>query len=143
MTKKVRLDQLLVQRGLAETRSKAQALIMAGAVRVAERFAIDFVQLNDENRLNAGPIDQLSSYAYFGDEIHAVADGTVVEFATAAGLLRSDSSAGRITSVATPDASLAADVRPRSITILRAAELLPTFGPWIGANTRYRRGPEG
>jgi hypothetical protein len=36
-------------------------------VRVAERFAIDFVQLNDENRLNSGPIDQLSSYAYFGD----------------------------------------------------------------------------
>jgi 23S rRNA (cytidine1920-2'-O)/16S rRNA (cytidine1409-2'-O)-methyltransferase len=35
MAKKVRLDQLLVQRGLAETRSKAQALIMAGAVRVA------------------------------------------------------------------------------------------------------------
>ncbi|MFL5800843.1 MAG: TlyA family RNA methyltransferase [Roseiflexaceae bacterium] len=34
MVKKVRLDQLLVQRGLAETRSKAQALIMAGAVRV-------------------------------------------------------------------------------------------------------------
>lgn len=32
--KKVRLDQLLVQRGLAETRSKAQALILAGAVRV-------------------------------------------------------------------------------------------------------------
>jgi len=36
MTKhKVRLDQLLVQRGLAETRGKAQALILAGAVRVA------------------------------------------------------------------------------------------------------------
>lgn len=35
MAKKVRLDQLLVQRGLAETRSKAQALILAGAVRVA------------------------------------------------------------------------------------------------------------
>jgi 23S rRNA (cytidine1920-2'-O)/16S rRNA (cytidine1409-2'-O)-methyltransferase len=32
---KVRLDQLLVQRGLAETRSKAQALIIAGLVRVA------------------------------------------------------------------------------------------------------------
>jgi len=32
--KKVRLDQLLVQRGLAETRSRAQALIMAGSVRV-------------------------------------------------------------------------------------------------------------
>jgi 23S rRNA (cytidine1920-2'-O)/16S rRNA (cytidine1409-2'-O)-methyltransferase len=32
---KLRLDQLLVQQGLAETRSKAQALIIAGAVRVA------------------------------------------------------------------------------------------------------------
>ena len=31
---KIRLDQLLVQRGLAETRSKAQALILAGSVRV-------------------------------------------------------------------------------------------------------------
>ncbi len=32
---KVRLDQLLVQRGLAETRARAQALILAGQVRVA------------------------------------------------------------------------------------------------------------
>jgi 23S rRNA (cytidine1920-2'-O)/16S rRNA (cytidine1409-2'-O)-methyltransferase len=32
---KIRLDQLLVDRGLAETRSKAQALLAAGAVRVA------------------------------------------------------------------------------------------------------------
>jgi 23S rRNA (cytidine1920-2'-O)/16S rRNA (cytidine1409-2'-O)-methyltransferase len=31
---KVRLDQLLVARGLAETRSKAQALLLAGSVRV-------------------------------------------------------------------------------------------------------------
>lgn len=31
---KTRLDNLLVERGLAETRSKAQALIMAGSVRV-------------------------------------------------------------------------------------------------------------
>jgi murein DD-endopeptidase MepM/ murein hydrolase activator NlpD len=46
---------------------------------VAERFAIDFVQLNDKNMLNAGPQDQLSSYAFFGDEIYSVADGTVVE----------------------------------------------------------------
>ena len=34
MAKKVRLDQLLVQRGVVESRSKAQALILAGAVRV-------------------------------------------------------------------------------------------------------------
>jgi 23S rRNA (cytidine1920-2'-O)/16S rRNA (cytidine1409-2'-O)-methyltransferase len=34
--KKVRLDQLLVERGLAETRTRAQALLMAGSVRVGE-----------------------------------------------------------------------------------------------------------
>jgi 23S rRNA (cytidine1920-2'-O)/16S rRNA (cytidine1409-2'-O)-methyltransferase len=34
VAKKVRLDQLLVQRGLAETRARAQALILAGEVRV-------------------------------------------------------------------------------------------------------------
>ena len=33
---KVRLDQLVVDRGLAETKSKAQALLMAGSVRVGE-----------------------------------------------------------------------------------------------------------
>lgn len=31
---KIRLDQLMVQRGLAETRNKAQALLLAGSVRV-------------------------------------------------------------------------------------------------------------
>jgi 23S rRNA (cytidine1920-2'-O)/16S rRNA (cytidine1409-2'-O)-methyltransferase len=33
---RVRLDQLLVDRGLAETRSRAQALLLAGRVRVGE-----------------------------------------------------------------------------------------------------------
>ena len=35
-TKRQRLDQLLVERGLAPTRSRAQALVMAGQVRVGE-----------------------------------------------------------------------------------------------------------
>ncbi len=34
--KRIRLDQLLVERGLAESRSRAQALVMAGKVRVGE-----------------------------------------------------------------------------------------------------------
>lgn len=37
MARKVRLDQLLVERGLAASRSKAQALILAGAVFAGER----------------------------------------------------------------------------------------------------------
>ena len=34
--KRLRLDQLLVERGLAPTRSRAQALVLAGQVRVGE-----------------------------------------------------------------------------------------------------------
>jgi 23S rRNA (cytidine1920-2'-O)/16S rRNA (cytidine1409-2'-O)-methyltransferase len=37
---KVRLDQLLVQRGIAESRAKAQALIMAGQVRVRGQVSL-------------------------------------------------------------------------------------------------------
>ena len=57
---------------------RGATLPLNGAVRVAERFAIDFVQLNDKNMLIDGPMEKLSSYAYFGDEIYSVADGTVV-----------------------------------------------------------------
>jgi hypothetical protein len=57
---------------------RGATLPINGAIHVAERFAIDFVQLNDKNMLIAGPIEKLSSYAYFGDEIYSVADGTVV-----------------------------------------------------------------
>src|SRR5678815_5594840 len=37
---KVRLDILLVERGLAESRAKAQAMIMAGQVRVSDQVAL-------------------------------------------------------------------------------------------------------
>src|SRR5919106_1577169 len=37
---KVRLDVLLVERGLAESRAKAQAMIMAGQVRVADQVSL-------------------------------------------------------------------------------------------------------
>jgi 23S rRNA (cytidine1920-2'-O)/16S rRNA (cytidine1409-2'-O)-methyltransferase len=37
---KVRLDVLLVERGLAESRAKAHALVMAGQVRVADQVAL-------------------------------------------------------------------------------------------------------
>jgi 23S rRNA (cytidine1920-2'-O)/16S rRNA (cytidine1409-2'-O)-methyltransferase len=37
---KIRLDVLLVEKGLADSRAKAQALIMAGQVRVADQVAL-------------------------------------------------------------------------------------------------------
>ena len=49
-----------------------------GALSAPEKFAIDFVQLDREHRLLSGPIDRLSSYAYYGVPIYSVADGTVV-----------------------------------------------------------------
>ena len=57
---------------------RGATLPINGAVHVAERFAIDFVQLNDKNMLFDGDMKQVSNYAYFGDEIYSVADGTVV-----------------------------------------------------------------
>ncbi len=48
-----------------------------GAFHATERYAIDWVQLDDEGRRFVGPVDQFSSYAYYGAPIHAVADGRV------------------------------------------------------------------
>jgi hypothetical protein len=44
----------------------------------AERFAIDFVQLQPDGRLFTGDRTKLESYPYFGADIHAVGDGAVV-----------------------------------------------------------------
>jgi hypothetical protein len=63
------------------TYHRGATLPINGAVRVAERYAIDFVQLDDKNKIASGPIDNLSSYAFFGREIYSVADGTVVAMA--------------------------------------------------------------
>jgi len=57
---------------------RGATLSIDGTVRVPERFAIDWVQLAPSGRLFEGPVNQLSSYAYFGDPIHSVAKGKVV-----------------------------------------------------------------
>jgi 23S rRNA (cytidine1920-2'-O)/16S rRNA (cytidine1409-2'-O)-methyltransferase len=53
-SKRVRLDALLVDRGLVETRSKAQALVLAGKVRVGD---------GDQARRDHKPGDQLDPAA--------------------------------------------------------------------------------
>lgn len=55
---KVRLDVLLVERGLAESRAKAQAMIMAGQVRVAGQTAIKSaaaIPADSELSVDSGP----------------------------------------------------------------------------------------
>lgn len=44
----------------------------------AERFAIDYEQLLADGQLFSGDRAKTDSYAYFGSEVHAVADGPVV-----------------------------------------------------------------
>lgn len=55
---KIRLDVLLVERGLAESRAKAQALIMAGQVRIADQVALKpatAVQADAQLTVDTGP----------------------------------------------------------------------------------------
>jgi hypothetical protein len=60
------------------TAHRGTVLPVNGAAHVAERFAIDFVQIDPLGKLFDGPLDQLSSYAYFGDEVHSATAGKVV-----------------------------------------------------------------
>ena len=57
---------------------RGATLSINGTVRVPERFAIDFVQLDSEGRIFNGPIDQNESYPYFGDKIYSATAGKVV-----------------------------------------------------------------
>lgn len=57
---------------------RGATLAINGTAHAPERFAIDFVQLNGEDRLFSGPLGLNSSYAYFGDPIHSATPGTVV-----------------------------------------------------------------
>lgn len=59
------------------TRHTRAALPVNGAVRIAQRFAVDWEQLDDAGRIYAGPREDLRSYTIFGREAIAVADATV------------------------------------------------------------------
>ena len=60
------------------TRHTRAALPVDGHVRIAQRFAVDWEQLDDAQRIYAGPREQLTSYTIFGHEAVAVADARVV-----------------------------------------------------------------
>jgi hypothetical protein len=60
------------------TAHRAAVLPVNGATHVAERFAIDFVQLTAANRLVDGPADMLASFPYFGATVYSASAGRVV-----------------------------------------------------------------
>jgi hypothetical protein len=49
-----------------------------GAYHAPERYAIDYVQLDQDGAFITGPVDDLASYPYFGADILAVGDGPIV-----------------------------------------------------------------
>ena len=62
----------------AITAHRGATLSVDGTIRVAQRFAIDFIQLKPGGTLYTGDPANNASFAYFGAEIHSAADGTVV-----------------------------------------------------------------
>jgi hypothetical protein len=73
-------DGWVVFRGCCDVMSshRGNTGIYGGKVRVAERFAIDFVRLSESGRMITGPGNEVASYVYYGEKIYAVADGTVL-----------------------------------------------------------------
>lgn len=57
---------------------RGATLAIDGTVRVPERFAIDFVQLDGEDRLFQGSKQDLFSYPYYRASVFAAASGRVV-----------------------------------------------------------------
>jgi hypothetical protein len=59
------------------TRHTRAALPIDGKVWLAQRYAVDWEQLDSTNRIYSGPKTTLTSYTIYGKPVIAVADGTV------------------------------------------------------------------
>ncbi|MGC4024077.1 MAG: M23 family metallopeptidase [Mesorhizobium sp.] len=62
----------------AITSHRGAVMSINGHIRVPERFAIDWIKLDDKNQMYTGAATKLESYAYYGAQVHSVADGIVV-----------------------------------------------------------------
>ena len=60
------------------TRHTRAALPVDDHVWLAQRYAVDWEQLNSDGRLYSGPRERVESYTIFGKPVLAVADATVV-----------------------------------------------------------------
>ncbi|MFH5207718.1 M23 family metallopeptidase [Antrihabitans spumae] len=64
------------------TAHRAAVSPLNGELWAPERFAIDFVALDADGKMFKGDRTKLESYAYYGANVHAVADGKVVAVRT-------------------------------------------------------------
>ncbi|WP_413990618.1 M23 family metallopeptidase [Labrys okinawensis] len=60
------------------TSHRGATMAVNGLLRVPERFAIDWLKLDDTGRVFTGEATRLESYAYYGTPVYAAAGGTVV-----------------------------------------------------------------
>lgn len=76
----LRGDRWVAVNGCCDSITSHRGAIMGvnGVLRVPERFAIDWVQLDPTGRVFTGGAADLSHYRYYGTPVHAVADGVVV-----------------------------------------------------------------
>jgi hypothetical protein len=75
----LRGDGWLAGNGPSNTSGHRRALIpVGGAARIAQRYAIDFVQLREDGRTFTGAAKDNRNYRCYGAEALAVADATVV-----------------------------------------------------------------
>ncbi|MGI8704566.1 MAG: M23 family metallopeptidase [Sphingomicrobium sp.] len=62
------------------TPHRGALITVNGVIQAPERFAIDWMQLDDRNRMFEGDKETLASWPFYGAPIYSVADGTVVNF---------------------------------------------------------------
>jgi murein DD-endopeptidase MepM/ murein hydrolase activator NlpD len=60
------------------TPHRGAVIAVNGQLNVPERFAIDWIKMDDKNRMFSGDKSKLASYAFYGAPIYSVADGVVV-----------------------------------------------------------------
>lgn len=60
------------------TSHRSSVIAVNGGLYAGERFAIDFFQLDAAGRLADGPPEELSSYPFYGAEVHSATAGRVV-----------------------------------------------------------------
>lgn len=73
-------DGYIVGDGCCEVSWRTRAVLpINGKASVAQRYAIDYEQADEKGRIFTGDASDPASYAIYGNEVLAVADGTVVD----------------------------------------------------------------